>query len=468
MIKEREHVIARVSAVLQTGVSVFAFITALWLSHCYQHDFSFKDSKDCLFFSVLIIPLWMLLIQYHKLDRMCRDQGYRYLLFRYLRLAVTGTAILFLASLALGAEQIDIKVLAIFAVLDFLALFSFKTLSFRIMKFFRRRGYNFRQILLLADELSIDFIDRMAGTKDWGYRIWGIISSSEMIKERYKNQIRVVAPDQKIESILDNVTIDEVFYCKGNLDHGEIARLIQVCSEVGVVFRLKPGHPASSCAKSGITFLGDVPLYVYRNTPEDYLAMKFKSLLDYVFSFLVLILASPLLLVIAILIKIDDGGPVFFAQERIGLNGRRFNCMKFRTMVVNAEALRDQLITQNEQTGPIFKMRMDPRITRIGKILRKTSLDELPQFFNVLNGDMSVVGPRPPIPSEVKQYKRWQNRRLSMKPGITCIWQVSGRNEISFDQWMEMDMEYIDNWSLKLDLIIVLKTIKVMFEGNGQ
>lgn len=137
-------------------------------------------------------------------------------------------------------------------------------------------------------------------------------------------------------------------------------------------------------------------------------------------------------------------------------------------MVVNAEELKEKLMEQNEQDGPAFKMKNDPRITRVGKFLRKTSLDELPQFINVLMGDMSVVGPRPPIPSEVKKYERYLNRRLSVNPGITCIWQVSGRNNVPFEKWMEMDMQYIDNWSLGLDFIIMLKTITVIFNGNGQ
>jgi len=167
-------------------------------------------------------------------------------------------------------------------------------------------------------------------------------------------------------------------------------------------------------------------------------------------------------------IKFEDGGTVFFKQERVGLNGRSFPMFKFRTMVANAEALQASLLGLNEQTGPVFKIKADPRVTRVGWFLRKTSFDELPQFFNVLRGEMSVVGPRPPIPSEVEMYERWQKRRLSMKPGITCIWQVSGRNNIQFEEWMKLDLEYIDNWSLSQDMILVLKTIKVMLLGTGK
>jgi len=196
--------------------------------------------------------------------------------------------------------------------------------------------------------------------------------------------------------------------------------------------------------------------------------MKVKGTIDFFLSALILILITPFMLAIALAIKLDDGGPVFFKQTRVGRNGRLFKCLKYRTMVINAEELQEKMMDLNEQDGPVFKIRNDPRITRVGKFLRKTSLDELPQFINVIMGDMSIVGPRPPIPSEVKQYKRELNRRLSINPGITCTWQVSGRNKISFEKWMEMDMEYIDNWSLMLDFIIILKTFKVIFARDGQ
>ena len=219
--------------------------------------------------------------------------------------------------------------------------------------------------------------------------------------------------------------------------------------------------------QSSFSYLNQMPFITFRNTPDNYLALKFKVIFDFALSLLILILLSPLMMIIAFLIKLD-GGPVFFLQKRSGLNGRPFYCYKFRTMVVNAESLQKKLLDKNEQQGPVFKIKKDPRVTKVGKFLRKTSLDELPQFLNVIRGEMSIVGPRPPIPSEVKQYERWQHRRLSMKPGITCIWQVSGRNNIPFDQWMKMDMQYIDTWSLKLDIIIILKTIKVVLTGDGQ
>lgn len=201
---------------------------------------------------------------------------------------------------------------------------------------------------------------------------------------------------------------------------------------------------------------------------KDSVGMKMKGAFDFFFSFTVIMLISPVFLIIAIAIIFEDGGSVFFIQERVGRNGRRFPIIKFRTMVANAESLKVSLLGQNEQTGPVFKISNDPRVTRIGRFLRKTSFDELPQFFNVLRGDMSVVGPRPPIPSEVEEYQPWHKRRLTVKPGITCTWQVSGRNNIHFNEWVKLDLEYIDNWSFTRDTVLILKTIKVILTGTGK
>ena len=177
---------------------------------------------------------------------------------------------------------------------------------------------------------------------------------------------------------------------------------------------------------------------------------------------------SPILILIGVLTKVTSPGPIIFKQARVGLRGRHFNLYKFRTMVADAEKIRKDLGDKNEMDGPVFKIKDDPRVTRIGKFLRKTGLDELPQLFNVLKGEMSLIGPRPPLQSETLQYKRWQFRRLSVKPGLSCFWQIKpDRNSIKFEQWMEMDLAYIDNWSLSLDFIILVKTIKTVFQRTG-
>ena len=193
-----------------------------------------------------------------------------------------------------------------------------------------------------------------------------------------------------------------------------------------------------------------------------------KRLIDIVGSLCGIILLSPLFLIVAVLIKLEDPkGKVFFAQERNGRYPKTFKMYKFRSMVHNAEDLLKDLMDRNEQTGPVFKINDDPRITKVGKFIRKTSIDELPQLFNVLKGDMSLVGPRPPIPHEVDQYNSYQMQRLAVKPGLTCIWQVSGRNNIGFDEWVEMDIEYIKTRNLWLDIKLIFKTVGVLFGDDN-
>lgn len=188
-----------------------------------------------------------------------------------------------------------------------------------------------------------------------------------------------------------------------------------------------------------------------------------KRLIDVVCSFMGVLLLSPLFIIIAIIIKTTSKGPVFFSQKRVGKNGREFDMYKFRSMVVNAEELKEKLAAQNEMSGPMFKMKDDPRVTKVGKFIRKTSIDELPQLWNVLKGDMSLVGPRPSLPKEVAQFEDWMYKRLEVKPGLTCYWQVSGRNNIDFEDWMKLDIRYVDERSTWIDIKLIFKTVGVLF-----
>jgi exopolysaccharide biosynthesis polyprenyl glycosylphosphotransferase len=208
-------------------------------------------------------------------------------------------------------------------------------------------------------------------------------------------------------------------------------------------------------------------MLTFTSAPRDELLLFIRRCFDFSAALALITLLSPLLLAIAALVKITSRGPVLFRQVRAGLHGRPFVFLKFRSMRLDAEALKAALAPFNEMDGPAFKMTNDPRVTPLGRWLRKTSLDELPQLLNILRGEMSFVGPRPAVLDEVRRYEPWQRRRLSMPPGLTCLWQVSGRNELTFDEWMRLDLEYIDNWSLWLDLRIVFKTIPAVVLGRG-
>lgn len=465
MLKEREPILEKLSIAFQVILTIACYYIAIWLIDNFVHTIHEGYQYDII--SFIIAPLWLIILEQSNLGHIGRFKMYSTLFVEYLTAIIVGNVLLYTTIVVLDLDSISRLVLGVFAVLNLIVLYSFKFILSATMKYFRRKGLNSRLILIIADNDSDYFIDRLIATKDWGYRIWAIMSDDQDIGNKYKRDYTIIPYETELSAVIDDKGIDEVIYCKSYFDQNEIQKFIYSCAEIGVVFRMQ--SQLLSCVKmqSTLSFLNQMPFLTFRNTPDNYLALKVKAFLDYTISLFVIILLAPLLLVIAILIK-QDGGPVFFYQKRMGLHGRRFDCIKFRTMVVDAEKIQASLMSKNEQEGPVFKIKNDPRVTKIGRFLRKTSLDELPQLFNVLGGNMSIVGPRPPIPSEVKQYKRWQTRRLSMKPGITCIWQVSGRNNIPFEQWMKLDMQYIDNWSLKLDLIILIKTIRVVFSGNGQ
>ena len=188
-----------------------------------------------------------------------------------------------------------------------------------------------------------------------------------------------------------------------------------------------------------------------------------KRIIDIICSLIALIVLMPILILVAIIIKIESNGPIIFAQHRVGKAGKLFKMYKFRSMVSNAEELKENLTKENERTGPMFKIKNDPRITRMGKFVRKTSIDELPQLVNILKGDMSIVGPRPSLPDEVKEFEDWMLQRLNVRPGLTCYWQVAGRNDIEFEEWMKLDIKYVEERNCLIDIILIMKTFCVLF-----
>ncbi len=466
MHKEREPVLEKFSIAFQVFLTLLCFRGAMQITNALFEPIQWH-SPHYKILSFLVVLLWLILLDRSNMGRLIRIKMDSVTFTEYLTVITAGIFLLLATIVILDLNSISRIVIGVFAVINFIVLYSFKFVLSSTMGFIRREGLNSRLILIIADEDSTYFIDRLIETKDWGYRIWAIMSDDVAIKEKYGWEYLVIPYERDLSLIIDKRAIDEVFYCKSSLEQQDIQNFIYSCAEVGVVFRMQSPLLNYVKMQSSLSFLNQMPFLTFRNTPDDYLALKFKVVFDFTISILILIVISPIMAIIALLIKLD-GGPVFFLQKRIGLNGRQFFCYKFRTMVVDAEKQLESLSAQNEQEGPVFKIKNDPRVTRIGRFLRRTSLDEIPQFINVFKGEMAVVGPRPPIPKEVDQYERWQQRRLSMKPGITCIWQVSGRNNIPFEQWMKMDMQYIDTWSLKLDFVIILKTIKVVLSGNGQ
>ena len=333
----------------------------------------------------------------------------------------------------------------------------------------RSRGYNTYNILIVGTgRRAQEYLSLALRHKEWGYRIAGFIDKDPKMVGKKISEYPVLGSLDELPKILEGTVIDEVVFVVPRGWLPTIEKCILYCEAVGVPATLATDFFDLEIASGVPKELDGFTYLTFETSRMKNTELVLKRAMDLVLSGAVLVFLSPLFLILAILIKTDSPGPVFFKQVRCGKNGRRFHVYKFRSMVVDAEAKLEELRDKNEMTGPVFKMTKDPRLTRVGSILRRTSLDEFPQFWNVFRGDMSLVGPRPPIPKEVEQYEPWQRRRLSMKPGITCIWQVSGRNEIAFEDWMKLDLQYIDRWSLWLDIKILLQTVSAVLKQTGK
>ncbi len=272
---------------------------------------------------------------------------------------------------------------------------------------------------------------------------------------------------EDLHNLLIEKGFDEVIVAHPGLDEETILNIIYECRKEQVQFELVPPFWHLLRGKIVVEDIGDVHATAFADLALKGWQRIAKRIIDITFSTLLIIILSPLLLTLAIAIKLTSKGPVFFLQERIGRNGRKFRMLKFRSMYKDAEERLKEYLDKNEAEGPIFKMKDDPRITSVGRILRRLSLDELPQLFNVLKGEMSLVGPRPPLEREVEKYKRWQLQRIDVTPGMTGLWQVSGRSDLPFEKMVELDIYYIEHWTIWLDLLILLKTIPAVVSGKG-
>ncbi len=367
----------------------------------------------------------------------------------------------------LGEDDISRPWIVLFGLLAGILLLTEKLALRTLSRYVRARGLNYRTVLIVGtNQVALDLADSMVDHRYWGFRILGFVSHPNMDDALPPDRPLLGTVDDLMK-IVENKVVDDILFCVGRRDLDRMEDLILALHEQGIRTRFALQLFPHARAKTQLEDLDGVPILTFSTTPERFLPLIVKRLLDILLSVAMMVLSLPILAGVALLIKLTEGGQVMYRQTRCGLNGRRFTMYKFRTMVMDAEEKQDALMHLNEMTGPVFKLRRDPRVTWIGRFLRRFSLDELPQLLNVLRGDMSLVGPRPPIPSEVAKYQRWQRRRLSMKPGLTCLWQISGRNHLDFDRWMQLDLEYIDSWTPWLDLKILLKTVPAVLSGRG-
>src|SRR4051794_18150471 len=334
-----------------------------------------------------------------------------------------------------------------------------------VMGRMRRRGMNTRFVLVLGGGVRAQrFAATLEAHRDLGLRVVGFLDDEPEFAAGARWP--VLGPLEDLKRVLHTRIVDEVAICLPFSMWTHIDDIARLCEEEGKIVRIPMDVLDRTITTGRVEDLDGTPVFSLVSGPDRAPALAAKRAVDFLGAAFGLLLLSPILAGIAIGVALDTGGPVLFRQQRIGLHGRPFAVVKFRSMVVGAEGRRAELSGRNALNGPAFKVDGDPRVTRVGRFLRRTSLDELPQLWNVLLGQMSLVGPRPPLAREVEDYDLWHRRRLSMKPGITGLWQVRGRRDPEFDRWVEADLEYIDRWSLWLDLKILLRTIPAALEGR--
>lgn len=328
--------------------------------------------------------------------------------------------------------------------------------------------YLFKVLIIGSGERALSLSRALTDKSEGSIDIVGYLDvEPELIGKSVYNG-HVIGTVADIDSILKNNVIDEVIVAIPRTMLADVDEIAHACEDEGVKFRFMADIFNLAATRISLTKLAGVPLLTLEPVALDESKLLIKRIMDLSLTLIALPFSLPILAIIAICIKLDDGGPVIFIQERVGLKKRIFPMLKFRSMHVNAESMLKDIEHLNEADGPNFKISNDPRLTRVGRFLRRTSLDELPQLLNVLYGNMSLVGPRPMSIRDVKLFNKGiQRKRFSVKPGITCIWQISGRSNLSFNKWLELDLQYIDNWSLSLDLVLLLKTIPVVLFRNG-
>jgi exopolysaccharide biosynthesis polyprenyl glycosylphosphotransferase len=468
----REHIrLLRQVFRLADGVAVTtSFVVAYYVRKAVPVNLLSEPRAvvDYLQLLLIVVPIWVVLLECVGGYTSFRTSRVRDVLAVVLKVEITGFLVLSGVLFLVHLTYVSRAFLLAFAVLSSCLLVAERVGLLLFFRAIRRRGYNYRNVLVVGTSpRARDFAEMLDRHRQWGFRVVGHVDEDPRLCGQLMNGHRVLGRLEDIPRIADDRFIDEVVFVVPRSWLSRLDASMRLLDELGIkatfaldFFDLPVSRPRLGDAQG-------VPTLTYSPTARPDAQMVIKRLADLALATLMLVLASPAFLVIAVAIRLSSPGPVLFRQERVGLHGRRFTMLKFRSMVVDAEQRRAALERFNEVSGPVFKIARDPRVTPVGRWLRTLSLDELPQLLNVIRGEMSLVGPRPPLPHEVEQYRRWQRRRLSVKPGVTGLWQVSGRTHVDFDAWMRLDLAYIDNWSLGLDLKILAKTIPAVMSGTG-
>ena len=415
----------------------------------------------------LVLPLWMILLAAQRLTAPGQVLSLRREALKELQVAAVGVLLLAAAGYLFRLQFVSRPFLVLFGIINGTVLAAARVVERRTPWGRRLAEVPERVVIIVGCGVeAVALARQVLRHRAWGLSLRGLIDADGCGRSEVEG-LPVLGRVEDLPDVLSSQVVDEVVLAVPTRQLGELEPVLLHCQELGVRVRVALQPFPHLQPHVEVEALNGTPLLTFATMPTAPLALFVKRVVDVVVALVGLALSAPLWPLVALAIRLGSRGPVLYRQVRCGLHGRRFVLLKFRTMVVDAEKLQDEVAHLNVMDGPVFKAPGDPRVTVVGRLLRRSSLDELPQFVNVLKGDMSLVGPRPPIPEEVERYLPWQRRRLAMKPGITCLWQISGRSKLDFATWMELDLAYIDSWSVWLDLKILLLTVPAVFSGRG-
>ncbi len=466
MLKEKDAVVRKTMILFDAFIVSFAFFLAYFLRQhfriFYKLDLipstqvvsgTIASISDYLVVLFVVVSIWCFMLYLNGMYRSIRTRT----LFEIVGIITKST---FFAILAFGTVIFLFKLVFVsrmffallivtsvtFLLLEKIAVFSF-------MQYVLRRGLNYKSLLIVGTgRRAADFINRIQNHPEWGLNIIGAVDDEPGRGIKKVKDIKIIGTLKDISKILHKHAVDEVIFVVPRLRLNYIEDAVNACETEGIKATIVMDLFDLKIARAHPTDIDGIPLLTFETTVAKEWQLYVKRAMDVALSGLGIIILSPLLLIVVVLIKLTSSGPVLFKQHRLGLNGRKFVLYKFRTMYQGAQEILSKVENLNEMDGPDFKKKKIHWITPVGRLIRKFSIDEFPQLFNVFVGHMSLIGPRPTVPDEVSLYRTWQRRRFSMKPGITCLWQIRGRNKLGFEEWMKLDLEYLDNWSLWFDL----------------
>lgn len=434
---------------LDIAITVISFFLALFIRYALRDVMFFEFNME-MYVIVFIITMliWIIMLRMHNPVPTLPDYTFKDAVFDLTKRVLFGIIIIFSISFIIRGMIISRFFIFLFGFINIILLIAERRVFFVYKRRQYRRGIGLTRIIIIADSHDApEIIDVLKSHIDWGVKVVDIISPKRITDKAFADEMKTMHIDIAV-FILDKNTINK------------FNKIINSLMDLGVKTMLYLDSFIDS-AHAFVEYQSffNFDFIVFSAVKQKEFTLYMKYTLDKIAAIALIVLLSPLMLITASLILLFEGRPILFKQKRVGFNGELFNIIKFRTMQKDAEIKKQSLKRMNMMSGPVFKIKNDPRVTRIGAFLRRWAIDELPQLINIIRGDMSFVGPRPPLPEEVKEYQLWQRRRLSMKPGLTCTWQISGKNNIDFQTWMYMDMEYIDHWTLLYDFIIVMRTL---------